>query len=479
MHALSVDLIWPALGRALAVRSGRALALGLSLLGLLTACGGGGPTAVNVDAVAAGATPSTSASVPLAAPAWPRASIAADELAVVAIAGNALSEAMAESYRRLHDIPAENLIRLNLPTGGALVSEADFKRAKAQFDAQVPPRAQATLLAFAQPSRVVGSHCSMSITSAMALGYDAAWCGGCAATKASPYYDSETTHPWDDLKMRPAMMLPASTLGEAQAWMARGLAATTPATPARALLVRTTDAARSVRYKDMLATEAVWRADGGVAVQYLDASNGEATAAVDSGGPLMFHFTGATWIADKGSRWWPGAVADHLTSYAGMLPDANGQMPATDWLRAGATASYGSVEEPCNFQEKFPRVSVLIDHYLRGATVIEAYWKAVAWPGQGLFIGDPLARPFADTPLTKISIDGVLTLRTRAWRRGAAYELQWRASAAESWSTVHRLAAGAPVPTELQLPLPATTGELRWTGPCTTGGTGCVIATSN
>ena len=25
---------------------------------------------------------------------------------------------------------------------------------------------------------------------------------------------------------------------------------------------------------------------------------------------------------------------------------------------------------------------------------IEAYWKSVAWPGQGVFIGEPLATPF-------------------------------------------------------------------------------------
>ena len=38
-----------------------------------------------------------------------------------------------------------------------------------------------------------------------------------------------------------------------------------------------------------------------------------------------------------------------------------------------------------------------VSHYphAEGATLIEAYWKSVAWPGEGLFIGEPLARPFA------------------------------------------------------------------------------------
>ena len=33
--------------------------------------------------------------------------------------------------------------------------------------------------------------------------------------------------------------------------------------------------------------------------------------------------------------------------------------------------------------------------YLGGASLIEAYWKSVARPGEGLFIGEPLTAPFA------------------------------------------------------------------------------------
>jgi uncharacterized protein (TIGR03790 family) len=65
------------------------------------------------------------------------------------------------------------------------------------------------------------------------------------------------------------------------------------------------------------------------------------------------------------------------------------------WLDAGATASYGTVVEPCAFPQKFPHPAVVIDHYTRGETLIEAYWKSVAWPGQGLFVGEPLASPYA------------------------------------------------------------------------------------
>jgi len=69
-------------------------------------------------------------------------------------------------------------------------------------------------------------------------------------------------------------------------------------------------------------------------------------------------------------------------------------MSALRWLDAGATASYGTVSEPCNYWQKFPNPTVLLKWYVNGATAIEAYWKSVAWPAQGVFVGEPLAAPY-------------------------------------------------------------------------------------
>ena len=93
-------------------------------------------------------------------------------------------------------------------------------------------------------------------------------------------------------------------------------------------------------------------------------------------------------------QWLPGALADHLTSHGGQLLATEGQMSALDWLESGATASYGTVSEPCNHLQKFPHPQVLLLHYVQGATAIEAYWRSVAWPAQGVFVGEPLAAPF-------------------------------------------------------------------------------------
>jgi hypothetical protein len=69
-------------------------------------------------------------------------------------------------------------------------------------------------------------------------------------------------------------------------------------------------------------------------------------------------------------------------------------MSALRWLQAGATGSYGTVVEPCNLLGKFPRPAVVTTAYTSGRTLIEAYWQSVQQPGEGIFIGEPLAAPF-------------------------------------------------------------------------------------
>jgi uncharacterized protein (TIGR03790 family) len=65
----------------------------------------------------------------------------------------------------------------------------------------------------------------------------------------------------------------------------------------------------------------------------------------------MFYFVGAATVPNvEGTQFLPGAVADHLTSFGGMLTDSP-QMSSLRWLEAGATGSYGAVVEPCNFIE--------------------------------------------------------------------------------------------------------------------------------
>ena len=180
----------------------------------------------------------------------------------------------------------------------------------------------------------------------------------------------------------------------------------------------------------------------------------------------MFYFTGLASVPNLSSNSFrPGAVADHLTSYAGLLRRAVRCPPWLGWMPA-ATASYGTVEEPCNFSNKFPKVSTLIDQYYRGASLIEAYWKAVEWPGQGLFVGEPLARPFPDSPSFVVQ-GNQYQISTRALRPNSSYALDYRVGTAGSWVRLASFSTGAVPAQSLSAPLPpADATQLRWLGPC-------------
>ena len=95
------------------------------------------------------------------------------------------------------------------------------------------------------------------------------------------------------------------------------------------------------------------------------------------------------------NRFLNGGMADHFTSYGGRLPvPPAGQDPVWKWIAAGATASYGTVNEPCAYLEKFPD-PLCYYWYARGFSLGESYAMSVANPYQGLFAGEPLAAPYA------------------------------------------------------------------------------------
>ncbi|MFN3860297.1 MAG: TIGR03790 family protein [Roseateles sp.] len=438
---------------------------------LSTACGGGGGGAAEPGGGAATAGAGSGQTLTLTLPTY---GLTAADLAVIVAEGDALSEAVGAAYVAARGIPAANLIRVRVDTTRPSLSAAEFALLKSDIDAKLAaaaPGVQATLLTWAAPSRVTGA-CTMGITSAMALGHDARYCNpnptttACAATAASPLYDSETRRPQADLQLRPSMLLGASTLAGAQALIARGVAADGTRPTGDGWLVRTTDAERSVRWTDFAALPAAW--GSALRLNYVDNSQGPASADGLSGkSDLLFYLTGLASVPDLATlQFRPGALADALTSSGGVLPTGAGQMPITAWLEAGATASYGTVEEPCNFQQKFSRASVLIDHYWRGATAIEAYWKAVQWPGQGLFVGEPLAQPFRDAPSFTIE-GGEYRIKTRSLRPGSRYALQYRLAGSSSWTSLAEFTGQRGQPLDGRAPLPpAAAVQIRWQGPC-------------
>lgn len=297
------------------------------------------------------------------------------------------SVALAGYYVAQRGVPPANVVHLKLGSPRATLSPETFERARGDVLVRMPMQVQGLLLTWTYPYRVG----CMSVTSAFAFGYATRHCAeGCRATAPNPYYDSASTRPWDDFRVRPTMLLAARSVASGEALVARGVASDGSTPPGRAYLVVTGDPARDSRApRFRLARAAV---GDRLAVEVLR------TAGLYGREDVMFYFTGTARVPHLETlRFRPGALADHLTSAGGQL-DGAGQMPALDWLEAGATASYGTVVEPCNFPQKFPDPLVAIRHYLDGETALEAYWKSVVWPGQGVFIGEPLARPWPARP---------------------------------------------------------------------------------
>jgi hypothetical protein len=99
----------------------------------------------------------------------------------------------------------------------------------------------------------------------------------------------------------------------------------------------------------------------------------------------------------SGSTILPGAICENLTSFGGIFTPSAGQTPLSEFLRAGAAGSSGTVIEPYALQAKFPHASIQL-HYARGATLAEAFYQSVHSPYQLLVVGDPLCRPWATIP---------------------------------------------------------------------------------
>jgi len=304
------------------------------------------------------------------------------QLGVIVNTRDPLSVAVAEYYVEKRGIPPENVIRVSFTPITNNLTRARFDLIKAQVDEQTRPQIEAYAITWTAPYRV---DC-MSITAAFTFGFDPTFCtDGCNPTRRSPYFNSSSVFPHGSLAIRPTMSIAATSFEQAKALIDRGVAAD-GTRPSGAAYLAVTSGARNVRSN--LYPQAEKAVGQRLPVHRVEP--GPLTDATD----VLFYFIGLAQVDGLDTlAFVPGAIADHLTSFGGDLL-GNGQMSVLRWLEAGATGSYGTVVEPCNLLEKFPNPAIVMNRYLRGETLIEAYWKSVLMPGQGIFVGEPLAAPF-------------------------------------------------------------------------------------
>jgi uncharacterized protein (TIGR03790 family) len=336
--------------------------------------------------------PPAAASAP--APRWiavPRVAgrLRAADLGLVINTADPYSVAVGEHYIAKRKLAPRQVLRVELPVRGTLTLE-EFETLRGAIDRRFGVATQALALAWTAPYAVA---CN-SITGALALGFDSALCRQtCGASMASRYFNSASTRPYADHGLRLAMLLAAPDVDQARALIDRGVAADGALAqrrrpPVTALFLETPDRARGVR--QVLYPPPGPVADAGVQSLTVPAAELHHTPRV------LLAVTGSARVAlDPAPDWVPGALADHLTSVGGSLLGKHDQSTVLEWIASGATASHGAVSEPCNHLQKFPHPQLLLLHYLQGASAIEAYWKSVLWPQQSLFVGEPLAAPFA------------------------------------------------------------------------------------
>ena len=152
-------------------------------------------------------------------------------------------------------------------------------------------------------------------------------------------------------------------------------------------------------------------ADAGLSAQYIDIHD-----ATLSDEHLAGFMTGTTSFEGgiDGNTWVPGAFAGNLTSYGavpgnfrcsedGRCPASESQTSIARFVRGGATFAHGTANEPLN--NTFPGAGLFLLATM-GYGPIEAalmtqrylYW-------QNIYLGDPLAAPWAERPVVAVDPD--------------------------------------------------------------------------
>ena len=186
-----------------------------------------------------------------------------------------------------------------------------------------------------------------------------------------------------------AIMLTGTNLAAAKALVDRGVASDATFPAQTAYLAKSYDVIRSSRF--VLFDDAIFdaRVHGGYSLRSTNTSTSSGL-----GSPLLGFQNGVQQFDLAATTFVPGAIADNLTSFSGYLFEVTGHTGVMDFLNAGATASFGTVTEPCAYLEKFASPRNYF-YQARGFSIAECYYQSITCPYLGVLVGEPLAAPFA------------------------------------------------------------------------------------
>jgi uncharacterized protein (TIGR03790 family) len=313
---------------------------------------------------------------------------------------------LGNDYCQLRGVRPQNLWRMTNWTGGAIDwSPTDFQNdllnplLATLASRGLTNQAQFVLLSMDIPYRVTDGSNVNSTTAALFYGFKTNTAPVDGFASCSLPDNTSNSYAYSELPAAQtapntaatnsflAMMLTDTNLATAETTLARAVAADDSSPGQSVYLLKTSDTARNVRFVEFDNAIFQNRVLGDNAVQRTVSDSTSFTN-------LLGLQTGLYAFALNTNTFVPGAVADTLTSFGGYLFEPSGQTPLLAFLEAGAAGSYGTVVEPCAYTQKFPDP---VDYFYqaRGFSLAEAYYQSVLNPFQGLFVGEPLAAPFA------------------------------------------------------------------------------------
>jgi uncharacterized protein (TIGR03790 family) len=303
-------------------------------------------------------------------------------------------------YCQYRQVPPENVLRINWPGGNTLWTSNDFQTNLAApllnmlATRQLTNQIQYVVLSMDIPFQTsFGSTVNGTTTAlfyGLRLGNGSDSLGVTNSYAASEGVFSQAKPVGAAGYSFLATMITADSLVRAEQLVTQGVAGDCTHPPQPVVLAKSPDPLRNIRYPyfdnaifniNVLEVSAILRTNEN-SVWWPSGCLGFET------GLAQFNVSPGLFV--------PGAIADSLTSYGGVIFGPNSQTNLLNFINAGATGSYGTVAEPGADTQKFPNPQVYF-YQARGFNLAESYYQSINVPYLGLIVGEPLAAPFAQT----------------------------------------------------------------------------------
>lgn len=328
-------------------------------------------------------------------------------VAVVVNQNSSNSVQLGNYYAERRQVPPQNYLRINWSGGTNAWTESDFSTylynplVAMLSSRQLTNQIDFVVLSMGIPYRIISDlYAGNSTTSALFYGFKADTNPPCSMAKGSTnlYSGSESifrlTPPIDAASNSWLVtMITHSNLALAKQIVESGVLADGTFPTQTVYLAKSTDVARNVRYWTFDNAIFNTRLRGNYSMQRTNSNHNWIF-----GDCLGLQQGIQIEPIEPGTTFMPGSMADDLTSYGGQIFEVAEHMNPLQYCSFGAAGGYGTVDEPCNYLEKFPSPQNYF-YQARGFALAECYYQSLTNPYQGLLVGEPLAAPFAKPPV--------------------------------------------------------------------------------